>query len=112
MSQETKIRIDRLKAHPLVPGGQARFIHSEHISQAYWTFEPGAVLAEHSHPHEQIVNLLEGKLEFRLDGEVLVLEPGEAVICPPHAVHSGKALTAVRVLDVFYPVREDFVKLG
>jgi quercetin dioxygenase-like cupin family protein len=30
------------------------------------------------------------------------------VIIPPHAVHSGKAMAKSRVIDVFYPIREDY----
>jgi quercetin dioxygenase-like cupin family protein len=36
------------------------------------------------------------------------LGPGSVVIIPPHAVHSGKSVTRSRVIDVFYPIREDY----
>lgn len=111
MSSAEKINVSELKNHKPFPGGQVRFLHSVHMTQAYWTFEKDTMLADHSHPHEQIVNVLEGTLEFKLGGTVMILEPGSAVICPSGVPHSGKALTFVRVLDVFCPVRQDFVKL-
>lgn len=103
--------IQELNVHDLMPGGQVRFVHAASMTQAYWTFEEGAVLKEHSHPHEQIVNLLDGELEFTLGNETWVLTPGSVLICPPNVPHSGKALKPSRALDVFSPVREDFLKM-
>ena len=48
----------------LVPGHHGKFIHSEHTTHVYWEIEEGAVLPEHSHPHEQIVNMIEGTYEL------------------------------------------------
>jgi quercetin dioxygenase-like cupin family protein len=92
----------------LVPGYKVRFVHSENMTIAYWTIEEGAALPEHSHPHEQVANLIEGKFEFNLDGDVRVIEPGQVVIIPSYATHSGKAITQCKIIDVFYPVREDY----
>jgi len=36
------------------------------------------------------------------------LTPGQVFVIPPDARHSGRALTACRVLDAFAPVREDY----
>jgi len=68
----------------------------------------GTVVPLHEHPHEQITYVLEGRLEFTVAGETQVLEPGMAALIPGVAPHSGRALTACRVLDVFSPVREDY----
>lgn len=110
-SKDPVINIEALKNHPLLPGGNVRFVHADSMTLAYWTFEAGAVLAEHSHPHEQVVNLLEGELEFTLGGKTMLLTSGCAVVCPPHVPHGGRALKNTRVLDVFSPVREDFFAL-
>jgi quercetin dioxygenase-like cupin family protein len=96
---------------PMLPGAKARFIHSQNMSLVYWDFEPGAGMTEHAHPHEQILNLLEGSFELNVGGQTLRLDSGSVLIIPPHVPHSGKALTACRALDVFYPVREDFQNL-
>jgi len=96
---------------PMLPGAKARFIHSKNMSLVYWDFEAGAGMTEHTHPHEQILNLLEGSFEMNVGGHTLRLEAGAVLVIPPHVPHSGKALTACRALDVFYPVREDFQNL-
>ncbi len=92
----------------IVPGYRARFIHSDHMTLAYWDVDPGAVLPEHSHPHEQIANVLEGKFELTVDGESRTLEPGTIVVIPSGVPHSGKAITPCRLLDAFYPCRDDY----
>ncbi len=70
--------------------------------------EAGAVIDEHSHPHEQIGYLVAGGGEFIIDGQAYSVRPGQMWRLPgnvPHKVIAGPdGLTAV---DVFYPVRED-----
>jgi quercetin dioxygenase-like cupin family protein len=78
------------------------------MTVAYWDAEEGALLPEHSHPHEQVTNVVEGRLELIVAGESRVLEQGVAAIIPPHTPHSGVALTQCRIIDVFHPVREDY----
>ena len=65
-------------------------------------------MPEHSHSHEQIVNLIEGELELRVGDEVRIVAPGIVAIIAPDVPHSGKAITMCRIIDVFHPVREDY----
>jgi len=101
-------RLDELKPRELAPGVRVRFVHSEHITVAHWIFAAGAPLREHSHPHEQITNIIEGEFEMTVGGETLRLGPRSVVIIPPNVVHSGRALSRTYALDVFYPLREDY----
>jgi quercetin dioxygenase-like cupin family protein len=57
-----------------------------------------------------VVNLIEGSFEITVDGEALALEPGSVVVIPPNVMHSGKALTSCRIIDVFYPIRTDYIQ--
>ncbi|MCK4762745.1 MAG: cupin domain-containing protein [Candidatus Aminicenantes bacterium] len=91
-----------------VPGFRVRFVHSDNLTLAYWNIDAGAALPEHSHPHEQVANVIEGKFEFNLAGEIKVIEPGDVVTIPGDVKHAGKAVTDCRIIDVFYPVREDY----
>lgn len=101
------VDLSTLEAKELVPGYKAVFVHSENMTLAYWTIEPNAPLPEHSHPHEQVLNLLEGRFELTLGGETRLIEAGTVVVIPSNVPHGGRSLTACRILDVFYPVRED-----
>jgi quercetin dioxygenase-like cupin family protein len=94
-----RYELTSLDARELVPGHHGRFIHS---------IEAGAVLPEHSHPHEQIVNVLEGTYELVVAGETFVVHAGEVLVIPGDAVHSGQAHTDCRILDVFSPLREEY----
>ena len=102
------IHLDNLKEREVVPGYKGKFVHSENMTLAYWNIAAGSPLPEHSHYHEQVVNVLEGTLELTVKGETHVLTPGSVVVIPPDVPHSGKAQTACKVIDVFHPVREDY----
>lgn len=91
-----------------VRGYTAVFVHSENMTVAFWKVEEGAVMPEHSHPHEQVASVVEGLFELTLAGESRVLDPGTAAIIPPNTPHSGRALTDCRLIDAFHPVREDY----
>jgi quercetin dioxygenase-like cupin family protein len=90
------------------PGYKGVFVHSDNLTVAYWDVEEGALMPEHSHPHEQVANVVEGKFELTLSGEPQVLDQGSAAIIPPNTPHSGKAITRCRLIDVFHPIREDY----
>lgn len=92
----------------LLPGTSVRFVHTGTMTVAYWTFEAGAVLPAHSHPHEQVANILEGEFEMTVDGVTRRIQPGTVVVFPPGATHGGKAISRCRFIDVFHPVREDY----
>ena len=102
------INLKDVEEKELVSGFTVRFIHSENMTFSFWNIEKGARLPEHSHPHEQVTNVLKGEFELTVDGESKRLGPGSVVIIPPDAVHSGIALAESRVIDVFYPIREDY----
>jgi len=102
------IDLAKSKTREPMPGFRGRFVHSEHMSFVHWTLEAGTPLPEHAHPHEQVASFLEGEFELTIGGETRVLGPGTMAIIPSHALHSGRALTACRIIDVFYPIREDY----
>lgn len=73
-------------------------------------FEPGAVVEEHQHRHEQMGMVLEGRAEFVVGGESRVLGPGDMYCIPGGVRHKVIAREgAVRALDVFHPPREDYL---
>ena len=74
----------------------------------YWNVEEGASIPIHTHMHEQVAHVMEGKFEFILDKETRILEPGIVVVIPPYMPHGGRAITACRLLDVFHPERDDY----
>ena len=76
-------RID-LQQHDLsIPGRE--------VVQARVEIDPGVTSSRHRHPGEEIVYVLEGTLEYRLDGRAPVtLKPGEVLFIPAGTIHSAK----------------------
>ena len=101
-------KLSDLETREVVPGFKAKFVHSDQLTIAFWEIRAGASLPEHSHHHEQTVNVMEGRFNLIVDGDLHELEPGTAVVIPPNTPHSGKAVTNCRIIDVFFPVREDY----
>ena len=91
-----------------MPGFHGRFIHAGTVTIVHWDVKAGARLPEHSHPHEQVSNLLEGEFEMTIDGRTKRLQAESVAVVPSNALHSGRALTNCRFIDVFHPVREDY----
>ena len=104
----TFIDLAKLEAKHLLPDSSVKFVHTENMTFAYWTLKAGFNLPEHSHPHEQVSNVLEGRLSLTIEGETQTLVPGKIAVIPSNAIHGGTAITDCRVLDVFHPVREDY----
>jgi quercetin dioxygenase-like cupin family protein len=63
----------------------------------------------HSHTHQQITYVAEGSFEFTIDLETEVVGAGDSLYIPANAVHGVKALEAGILVDVFTPMRKDFV---
>jgi len=105
------IEINTLPIKDVIPGFHGRFIHTEHSTLGFWEIDKGSTLPAHSHLHEQITEVREGKFELTIGSQTNIYVPGMIAIIPPHAVHSGRALTDCKLLDIFLPVREDYKAL-
>lgn len=99
---------DDLDRSEEIPGYLGAFLHGENMTVTNWEVEAGASFPEHSHPHEQISIVVDGTFELTLGGETDVLTPGRIAIIPPNIPHSGQAVTACEIIDVFSPVREEY----
>ena len=73
------------------------------------TFEKGAIGALHSHPHTQITYVAEGVFAFTIDGETRTVRKGDTLLKEHGVVHGCTCLEAGILLDIFTPMREDFV---
>jgi quercetin dioxygenase-like cupin family protein len=102
------VQLKDLEQREIFPGFNVRFVHSDFMTFAHWDIQAGAVLPDHAHLHEQVLNMIEGEFELTINGETRRLGPGSVAIIPPHARHSGRALTRCWIIDAFYPIREDY----
>lgn len=93
-------------------GGVVRKVlaYSENLMSVELHFEKGAVGAKHFHPHEQIGYLISGSLLYQEEGqEDKVLVAGDTYYVEPDVVHGVVALEETMLLDIFTPMRKDFV---
>lgn len=73
------------------------------------SFEAGGVGAVHQHFHSQITHIESGKFEIQIGDEKKTLSGGDAYYIPPHVLHGALCLEAGVLIDVFSPMREDFL---
>ena len=93
-------------------GGTRRKVlaYSKNLMNVELHFDRGAVGAMHAHPHEQIGYVIEGSLLYKEEGcEDVRLEAGDSYLVPPNVMHGIECLSDVKLLDIFTPMREDFV---
>jgi len=84
-------------------------VHGEKTLMGRFRIAKGAAIPPHSHPHEQTGIMLSGRLQFNVDGETMDVEPGDSWCLPGGVAHSVKALEDSIVVEVFSPVREDYL---
>ena len=72
-------------------------------------FPSGGVGSTHSHPHAQCSYVVSGRFVYTVNGQEHTLKPGDSVVVAPHEVHSARCLEEGVLLDVFTPMREDFL---
>ena len=93
-------------------GGVVRKVlsYSENLMTVELHFDKGAIGAKHSHPHEQIGYIVSGKLAYQEEGSPdKVLETGDTYYVAPNVVHGIEVLEDTKLLDIFTPMRRDFV---
>jgi quercetin dioxygenase-like cupin family protein len=83
-SQQTGIKRTELQRHDLnIPGRE--------VVQVRVDFDPGVAFPKHRHPGEEMVYVLEGTLEFQLEGQTpLTLKAGDVLFVPAGTVHTAK----------------------
>ena len=98
----------KMESREVVKGVHGKFVHSPHMTMAWWVIEQGAALPKHSHEHEQVVNVVEGTLELTAEGKKWTLGPGSVLVIPSGVPHLARGLTECRVIDAFWPARDDY----
>jgi len=82
--------------------------YSPSIMLVRHTMIAGWVGARHSHPHEQMVYIVRGRIRFEHRGCVFDVGPGDSFLVPGNVEHQASALEDSEVLDIFTPMREDY----
>lgn len=111
MSSINKVAWDNMPetAMPAVAGSiLRRFVGGQQMTVARIAFSEGAAVAEHRHVNEQFSLVLEGEMEFVVEGEKTIVRAGEIIHLPASSFHGARAISASVILDVFSPPRADW----
>ena len=73
-------------------------------------FETGGIGTVHRHYHVQISHVQSGAFEVEIDGKKEVLRAGDAFFVPSNVLHGAVCLEKGVLIDIFNPMREDFIK--
>ena len=92
-------------------GGVSRRVlaHTPQLMIVEVNFEKGGEGSVHTHPHSQSTYVLSGRFRFNVDGEGVEVGPGDTLAFPPDIPHGTLCLEAGTLLDIFTPMREDFI---
>src|SRR5712671_4658193 len=103
---------------------ERRVLAGKHGMIVWWKVKAGAHAGAHQHPHEQIVWMLKGKMDFRIGNERHSMIAGDVAVIPGDIEHEGFFSEDTEVVDVFAhrvkifsrgvrrPPREDFLAGG
>ena len=84
-------------------------VHGEKTLMGQFKIARGAAIPAHSHPHEQTGIMISGKVRFNVGGETMDVVTGDSWCLPGGVEHSAEALEDSVVVEVFSPVREDYL---
>jgi quercetin dioxygenase-like cupin family protein len=84
--------------------------YDERIMMVNVKFEKGAIGSLHHHHHTQVTHIAEGAFEVTIEEEKRILKKGDSFIIPSNKIHGVVCLEAGILIDIFSPIREDFIK--
>ena len=85
--------------------------HEEKSLICEFLLKKGHLLPAHQHPYEQTGYLISGKLNFRIGKTWFPAEPGDSWCVPENIEHEVEVLEDSVVIEVFTPVREEYLKM-
>ncbi len=93
----------------LATGIMARLFWGDKMTVGLVDLDANAILAAHSHPHEQAGYVLKGEVKFTIGGETKLLKSGDMYLIPGNIEHSvAVGPKPTQIFEIFSPVREDF----
>lgn len=92
------------------PGIQRQvFGYDDKIMLVKVKFEKGAIGSLHQHFHSQVTYVESGVFELTIGDEKKILNAGDGYYVPPHIIHGCVCIEPGVLIDVFSPLREDFL---
>ena len=101
----SSIPVEHLEA-----GIERQIVSGEKLMICRLRFAPHVITQEHDHPHEQMTIVEAGPVKFFVDGKERIANTGDVLHFPPYCWHGATMMDSeVVLIDIFTPVREDFL---
>jgi quercetin dioxygenase-like cupin family protein len=95
----------------LVPGITIKtLVHGEKTLMAEFRIKKDSVLPRHAHPHEQTGYLVSGRVVLSVGEERYPAGPGDSWCIAGGVEHEARVLEDAVIVEVFSPVREDYLQ--
>ena len=102
----TKIPVEQV-----AEGIKRQMVVGENLTVQRFTCDPFVATDAHTHPHEQMTLVIRGKVRFTIGGLAVIAAAGDVLHFPPHNRHDAMMLDEeVVLIDIFTPIREDFLE--
>lgn len=98
-----------IPAEQINPSIARQFVSGERVTIARFELARGGVVPRHSHENEQVSYIVSGALKFVMDDREIVVRGGELIQIPPNVPHSAEVVEDCVAIDVFSPVRQDWI---
>lgn len=94
----------------MMPGVVRRtLVSGDRLTLCEFTVREGAVVPLHTHEHEQVGYVVQGRLRFEIAGETRDLAAGDGYLVPGNVPHAVTALEESVAIDIFSPPREEYL---
>lgn len=101
---------DSIPVESIAEGIDRQMVVGQSIMICRLRFDPFVVTPAHRHPHEQMTLVIKGKVKFILGDEERVVSAGDVLHFPSNHWHGATILDEeVVLIDIFSPIREDFL---
>ncbi len=101
---------DELEEQELDNGITRRIVSGDKLMMVKYFLPKGSVAARHRHESEQIAYIASGAVKFWLGDEERIMRAGELVVVRPNVEHGAEAVEDTVNLDVFTPIREEWLR--
>ena len=101
---DTSVTKVQSKYSPRGEMGQKHLATGIHLAMRLWDKEqPGEAKPPTAREYETVGYVIEGKAELRIEGQMVLLEPGDSWVVPKGASHSYKILEPFTAVEATYP---------
>jgi len=110
--QFSHVSWDDIPVETVNPSMTRQIVTGERMTVARISFKDGFLVPLHSHVHEQITQVIEGRMRFSFGedkGEVIEAGPGSVIVIPSNLPHEALCIGDVVEMDMWTPRRDDWL---